>query len=100
MMNKEVFIKYSPVLLLALWLMFQLSFLKADPDSSINYNSRDVWTDEGLGTSQVRNFINHHGFDTQESANLVKTPLFSFSLIPFFLLWGTHLWVSRLFVLL
>jgi len=97
---RTTIIKYSPFLLLALWLLLQLSFLKADPDGSINYNSRDVWTDEGLNTSQVRNYVNHYGYDIGECDNLVKTPLFSFSLIPGFELFGTHLWVSRLFVLL
>jgi len=95
---KKLFVPLFPFILLSCWLLFELSFLKADPYSTLN--SRDAWTDEGLYSAPLRNLVNHHYYNVTESDSLVKTPLFGFTLIPFFLLLGTHLWVSRLFVLL
>ena len=45
-------------LLIAILFLMHLPFLHADPDYNLS-DSRDAFTDEGLNTSQLRNFINH-----------------------------------------
>ncbi|MDP6909640.1 MAG: hypothetical protein QF371_09045, partial [Flavobacteriales bacterium] len=61
--------------------------------------SRGAWTDEGLNTIQVRNFVNHGYLSMHECDNLIKTPYFGFVLVPFYSLLGTHIWVGRALVL-
>lgn len=61
--------------------------------------SRGAWTDEGLNTVQVRNFVNHGYLSMDECDNLIKTPYFGFVLVPFYSLLGTHIWVGRLLIL-
>ncbi len=62
--------------------------------------SRGAWTDEGLNTVQVRNFVNHGYLSMDECDNLIKTPYFGFVLVPLYSLLGTHIWVGRALVLL
>lgn len=92
---------YYGILLLfsCTYIALQLPFLQADPDYySINYAG--PYTDEGLNSIQIRNFVNHNNFTMDASDNLVKTPLFAGVLyIPFVLL-GTKLWVGRITILL
>lgn len=85
--------------LILLLLLAHLPFLTADPDIDISY-SRGPFTDEGQNTVQVRNWINHGLLDIDESDNLLKTPLFGFSLALPYIVFGTKLIVSRLWVLL
>lgn len=82
-----------------LLLLLQLPFLGADPDAQISH-SRDANSDEGLNTSQVRNFVNGHGLNAWECDNLVKNPLFNTLLAPPLYLFGTHREVARAVVLL
>lgn len=84
------------VLLLAMHLPFMLS----DPDTEVTVMSRGPWTDEGLNTVQVRNFVNHGRLAFDECDNLIKTPFFAAVLLPFYKVLGTDLWVGRLAVLL
>jgi hypothetical protein len=95
-MIKRLALPICIVLLVAM----HLPFLKADPDGLLAWGSRGAYTDEGLYTSQVRNFINHGQFDINETDGVAKAPLFSAYLLPFFALLGTHLWVARLAILL
>jgi hypothetical protein len=74
------------------------SFLLADADLQMG-SSRGAWTDEGLNTSQLRNFINHGAFDLIECDNFLKTPFFSLILLIPFKLFGTGLLTARLTVL-
>ena len=67
---------------------------------SIATGSRGAWTDEGLNTSQVRNYVNHNYFNLLDSDNLLKTPLFSLFLYPFFKLFGISMLGSRVITLL
>lgn len=76
-----------------------LPFITADPDSQVSLKSRGAWTDEGLNTVQVRNFVNHGYLSMDECDNLIKTPYFGFILLPFYSLFGTHIWVGRLLIL-
>ena len=61
--------------------------------------SRGAWTDEGLNTIQVRNFVNHGYLSMDECDNLIKTPFFGFILVPFYSVFETHIWVGRMLVL-
>jgi hypothetical protein len=79
---------------------FSFSFLSADPDIRISHQSRGPYTDEGLNTCQVRNFINHGRFDLLECDNFLKTPLFSAYLFIPFKIFGTYLEAARLLVLI
>jgi len=74
---------YFGIILFGLLLVAHLPFLDADPDINISY-SRGPFTDEGLNTIQIRNLVNHGELNIEECDNLLKTPLFNFSLlIPF-----------------
>lgn len=87
-------------LCIGLLVALHLPFLQADPDGLLNWGSRSAYTDEGLYTSQIRNYINHGSFDINETDGFAKAPLFSAYLLPFLAIFGTHLWVARLAILL
>src|SRR5947207_12380290 len=76
-----------------------LPFLNADPHVHIALNSVDAFTDEGLYSCQLRNFINHGYLNIKESDGLLKAPLFNIVLaLPLFV-FGTHLYIARLAIL-
>jgi hypothetical protein len=79
--------------------LLHLPFLHADPDINLT-KSRDAFTDEGLNTSQLRNYVNHHYLDFMECDNLVKTPLFNATLYIPLKIFGTKLIIARLVVLI
>ncbi|MCF8257523.1 MAG: hypothetical protein K9J06_08225 [Flavobacteriales bacterium] len=83
-----------------LLLGMHVPFLLSDPEPTVTVMSRGPWTDEGLNTVQVRNFVNHGTLAMNECDNLIKTPFFGLSLMPFYALMGTDVWVGRLVVLL
>lgn len=87
------------LLFLLIVLMAHTPFLAADPDIHLS-GSRDAFTDEGLNTSQLRNYINHGYLDFWESDNLVKTPLFNLLLFLPLQLFGTKIIIARLTILL
>ncbi|MBA3648337.1 MAG: hypothetical protein H0W62_07280 [Chitinophagales bacterium] len=90
---------WVPFILLVGILLIHFFFLNADPDINLSL-SRDAFTDEGLNTSQLRNYINHGDLDMTECDNLIKTPLFNLLLYIPLKFAGTHLIVARLTVLL
>jgi len=90
---------YFGIILFGLLLVAHLPFLDADPDINISY-SRGPFTDEGLNTIQIRNLVNHGELNIEECDNLLKTPLFNFSLLIPFTIFGTSLVAGRLFILL
>ena len=92
--------KYGPYIALLLMLALHLPFLQADPDGQMAWHSRGAYTDEGLYTAQIRNYINSGLFDINQMDGFAKAPLLSLLLLPFLYLLGTHLWVARLAVLL
>jgi len=80
-------------------ILFQIPFLNSDPDIEIS-TSRDANTDEGLYSSQIRNYINHNNLTFKHNSCFVITPVFgAFLYIPF-KLFGTKLVVGRLSILL
>lgn len=81
--------------IVGLMLLLHLPFMLADPDTEVSLLSRGPWTDEGLNTVQVRNFVNHGDLSVSECDNLIKTPIFGAILVPFYTLLGTELWVGR-----
>ena len=83
-----------------LLLFLQLPFLQSDPDKMVDIDKRGAWTDEGLYSSQVRNYINGHGFDIDENSTLIRGPVFGLIQYPFLSVFGSKLIVSRLVVLL
>lgn len=88
-----------PLIFILLVFLLQFPFLKADPDINLSIG-RDAFTDEGLNTSQLRNYINHGYLDFSECDNLVKTPLFNLILFLPFMVFGTHLDIARSTVLI
>lgn len=95
---KDTGIQKVFLLLLFSWFLMHLPFLQADPDFNLS-DSRDAFTDEGLNTSQIRNFVNHGTLDIWECDNLVKTPLFNTLLFLPLQWFGTYLPVARLVIL-
>ncbi|HUM46404.1 MAG TPA: hypothetical protein PLD84_05725 [Chitinophagales bacterium] len=93
--------KFHRIYLLLLFSVFflHLPFLNADPDLHLSA-SRDAFTDEGLNTSQLRNFINRDSLDFWECDNLVKNPLFNAILFVPLKLFGTHLIIARITILI
>ena len=88
------------ILILIGFILSQLPFLSADADLSIACGSRGAWTDEGLSTCQIRNYINHGHFNIMDSDNFIKTPLLSLLLYPFFKLLGISMVHARLVTVL
>lgn len=86
--------KWGLLLLSLIYFSLQVPFIKADPDRQISW-SRGANTDEGLHTSQIRNFINHGNLGLQESDNFIKTPLFGAYLFAPIALFGSSLSVAR-----
>ena len=87
------------IIMMALLFAAHLPFLQADPDIHISF-SRGPFTDEGLNTIQVRNWVNHGQLDLAECDNLLKTPLLGFPLALTYKLFGATLAVSRLHVMI
>lgn len=94
--EKSDWIKTLLVFIVLLYFVSHLPFLSADADLTMATTSRGAWTDEGLNTCQIRNYINHGHFDLLECDNLLKTPLFSGVLFIPFTLFGTHMEVARI----
>jgi len=87
-------------LLMALLLLAHFPFLTADPDSLVSLNTRGAWTDEGLYTAQLRDFINHGSFDLYNNNGFIITPVLQIILFPFYYIFGTDLIVGRVVALL
>jgi hypothetical protein len=75
-----------------------LPFIDADPDRNMSVG-RGPFTDEGLNTIQIRNWINNGDLDLSECDNLLKTPLLGFPLAVTYKIFGTSHIVSRLHIL-
>lgn len=76
-----------------------MPFLDADADYFLSFG-RGPLTDEGLYTMQLKNFLNHGVFDMTDVDGLLKTPLFNCILFPVFLVFGSNLIITRLFLTL
>ena len=87
------------LILLGLLLISHIPFLNADPDKKMSVG-RGPFTDEGLNTVQVRNWINQGTLSLSECDNLLKTPMLGFPLALTYFVFGTSHLVSRLHVLL
>jgi hypothetical protein len=96
---KDKIVRQLPYVLLLLVFVLHLPFLTADPDYYLS-DSRDAFTDEGLNTSQLRNYINHGQLDFNECDNLIKTPLFNGLLFLPLKILGTEHIVARVTILL
>lgn len=81
-----------------LLILLHFPFLHADPDYFISIG-RDAFTDEGLNTIQLRNYINHGYLSFDECDNLIKSPLFNFLLFLPLNFFGTYLSIARLTIL-
>ncbi len=92
--------KFLPLIILVIYFGLQLPFLKADPDTVVDINTRGAWTDEGLYASQVKNLVNHGTFDLKENSTFVRGPVFNIIQLPFFLIFGTSLLVARLITIM
>jgi hypothetical protein len=76
-----------------------LPYINADANIFITH-SRAAWTDEGLYTLQLRNWLNGFGFHIEETDAFLRAPLFNAYLLPFYVVLGIHLWTGRLAVIL
>lgn len=86
------------LILLGLVFLSHFPFLEADPDRNMSVG-RGPFTDEGLNTIQIRNWVNQGDLSLTECDNLLKTPLFGFPLALSFKIFGTTHSVARLHVL-
>ena len=93
--NKIGFLGVFYFILLFFYLLSQFVFLSADSDLIISGGSRGGWTDEGLNTIQIRNWVSHYHFNLMDCDNFLKTPLFSLFLFPFFKVFGVNFLMSR-----
>lgn len=92
--------RYALALLLICIGLTHIPFLPADPDTLVSLNTRGAWTDEGLHTAQLRDYINHGKLDLYNSNSFVISPVFNLALFPFFLVFGTDILVARIVSLL
>lgn len=95
---KTVIKKHWPKLTIVLWLVLQLPFLMADLPDSLSY-SRGPYSDEGLNTFAVRNFINSNFHELSESDNFIKSPVLNAYLFTPFLVFQNDLLVGRIAML-
>lgn len=96
---KEQYNRHAWWIIWVVFFIMQLPFIQADPLIALSH-SRDAFTDEGLNTSQVRNWTNHGKWDIWECDNLIKNPLFNALLALPFKVFGTHWLTARLTVLI
>lgn len=87
-----------PFSLLVLFIL-SIPFFQADPDAYIS-TSRDAFTDEGLNTSQIRNWVLTGDLNTSECDNFIKTPLFQMYMGLGFSIFGISLLKARLWAFL
>lgn len=91
--------RFLPWICLVMWIVLQIPFLTADPDSLVDLNTRGAWTDEGLYSGTARNFLNTGTIDPYENSLYTRGPLFTWLQIPVFFLFGQSLVTARLMVL-
>ncbi|MDD4215522.1 MAG: hypothetical protein PHR81_12000 [Bacteroidales bacterium] len=96
------FKKFGHLFVLIIFFLLHFPFLKCDPDTFVDPTiyMRDAWTDEGLYSSQIRNYVDYGTFSMTENSTFVRGPLFNIIQYPFFKIFGTKLIVGRLVVLL
>lgn len=85
---------------LLVWVFFQTHFINADAVFHSTSIGRGDWTDEGLNTFQLRNYINHHQLDLNSGDDLIKTPLFNAALYIPLSIFGNTFTIARIFCLL
>lgn len=95
--NKKWWIVFF--VLLGLSFLAHLPFMKADPDVNLSF-SRGPWTDEGLYSVQVRNYINTGDLTFYKTDGFVKTPGFSVIQFISYKVFGISLVKGRMTVLL
>ncbi|MHC1706847.1 MAG: hypothetical protein AB9842_04905 [Bacteroidales bacterium] len=92
--------KIFPIAILILLFACHFPYLTADPDTITDIHTRGAWTDEGLYSSQIRNYLIDGDFNLKESSTFVRGPLFNILQLPFFYVLGNHRLVGRILVLL
>lgn len=92
--------KIFPIAILIILFACHLPYLTSDPDTLTDIHTRGAWTDEGLYSSQVRNYLVDGHFGLKENSTFVRGPLFNILQLPFFYVFGNHRLVGRLLVLL
>ena len=95
---EQLYMRHAWWLVVLFLFVMQWPFLQADPLVALSH-SRDAFTDEGLNTSQVRNWANHGDWNFWECDNLIKNPLFNALLALPFKVFGTSWLTARLTVL-
>ena len=94
-----VFSKHLPLISIIFVFILQLPFLDADADSFLSIGV-GPWTDEGLYTLQLRNFVNLHSLNFIESDGFLKAPLYNVMLFPLFSIFGSKWMLTRIFLVL
>ena len=90
--------KTAVLIILGLVFLSHLPFIDADPDRNMSVG-RGPFTDEGLNTAQIRNWVNQGDLNLNECDNLLKTPLLGFPLAVTYKFFGVSHVISRLHVL-
>lgn len=98
--NVSFLVRHRTFISFTLLFVISLLFLEADPSAIISEFSRDALTDEGLYTSQIRNFYLFGTFYKNESDAFLKAPFLSFWMLPSYLLFGVKIFTSRLWMLI
>lgn len=104
-LNKSNYTQFLFYFIVVIFFVSQIPFLNADADKSIASGSRGAWTDEGMYTAPVRNFIRLgcNEFKLQNSIEktpyTIVTPLYSLYLFPFFKIFGVGMLKARLITL-
>lgn len=91
--------KWFPYLVILVFFAAQFSFIEADADMHLS-NSRGAWTDEGLYTLQIRNWLHTGTWNISETDAFLRAPLFNALLLPSFWMFGAGWVVARFTILL
>ncbi len=80
-------------------MLLQIPFLTADLPTNLSY-SRGPYSDEGLNTFAVRNFINSNFTEYSESDNFIKSPVLNAYLFTPFAIFKNDLLAGRIAMIL
>lgn len=90
--------KWFSYIVILVFFVAQFPFIDADADMHLSH-SRGAWTDEGLYTLQIRNWLNTSIWNMSETDAFLRAPLFNALLLPSFWVFGTS-WLAARFTIL
>ena len=90
--------KWFFYIVILVFFIAQFPFIEADADMHLSH-SRGAWTDEGLYSLQIRNWLNTGFWNISETDAFLRAPLFNVILLPSFWMFGTS-WLAARFTIL